>query len=133
MLNFRFVSMRLVVSVSGPLRIPIWVSSSARRCATSGSRAAAKQLPLGCIYDTLTPDIGIFEPLTIEVHCHRLPTSVLQCDYATTSSYFFRHSFKESLQITHGNQDLITHQTLHQKVETTVAEKNFVALCDGLK
>jgi hypothetical protein len=97
-----------------------------------GREALKWHLPLGCIYDALTPDIGVFAPLTIEIHRDHFPDGVLPCDSADAPSSFFRHSFKESLQITHGNQDLITHQTLHQKVEAALDEKNFAALADGL-
>jgi autophagy-related protein 5 len=91
-------------------------------------------LPLGVLYDALTPDLSVFQPLTVEIHTGDFPAALLRCDSPATASAYFRHAFKQSLQLTDGNQELITHHSgLHQHLERALVEADFSAFSDRFR
>jgi hypothetical protein len=96
-----------------------------------GDRPLKWHLPLGVLYDALAPDLSAFHPLTIAVRTDAFPECALRCDSPAAASAHFQHAFKQSLQLTDGNQELITHHTgLHQQLERALLDGDFAAFAE---
>jgi hypothetical protein len=85
------------------------------------------QLPLGVIYDSLNPHPDVCPSIQIEVRLAVFPgTKLIRCESPATAQSFFCHSFKESLFVTDGDMQLLTHDAgIHQRIEAAVVQNDF--------
>jgi hypothetical protein len=94
------------------------------------SRPVKWQFPLGVIYDAFTPDPTVFWALDIEVQNSPFPEdpSILRCESAEPTSFYFRHSLKESLYLTTGGSSWLTQSpTLPHDIEQAALRANYEA------
>ncbi|OHT07224.1 hypothetical protein TRFO_01393 [Tritrichomonas foetus] len=84
-------------------------------------------LPIGVLYDVLIPSSDEFTPLRIEVKTADFPEgNIIRCESQEIASYYFCHSFKESLFLTDKNMDLTQRNAgLHQNIVKAVDQHDY--------